>query len=141
MKSWIRSLLLILLSVTLFASGGKEFAGKMSKESPATAAIAIDNAYCMFSKEQLCELRKSPYIISEYELASWIENNWLATKDAPLYAWFECHGIKVKSSMTLFVVRGFQFKLYGKRFDIKKELKNPSWNKLPEPPLPLKDGV
>lgn len=135
MRNLIFSILVLLAAESLHASSYRDFNGKIETASPSNAASAIDKAYCMFSVEQLRELRKKPEIILQYDLATWIENNWLAPESAPLYVWFQKHGIKIRSSMCLFVIRGFEFRLHGKTFKLEKELRNPNWNKVP-PPMP-----
>lgn len=115
----------------------RKFEGVLDKKSPPTAAIAIQKTYTMFSAAQLEELKKEPAKILEYGLGNWIEANWLGSEDSQLYAWFLKNGIKVRSSMSLFVIRGFEFRLAGKKINIAKELRKPSWNRLPPPPPPV----
>jgi len=126
----------LLLTSLAWAGEYRAFEGRIDKKSPPTAAVAIQRACAMFSAKQREELRKDPARILEYGLGNWIEANWLGSEDAQLYTWFVQNGIKVRSSMCLFVIRGFEFRLSNRKFNMGKELRNPSWNRVPPPPPP-----
>lgn len=139
MRNLIRIFLCLLVTSVAWAGEFRSFEGKVDKKSPPTAEIAIQRTYAMFSALQRDELKKDPARILEYGLGNWIEGYWLGSEDAPLYVWFAQHGIKVRSSMCLFIIRGFEFRLANKKFNIGKELQNPSWNRVPPPPPPPPD--
>ncbi|WP_316411496.1 hypothetical protein [Mesoterricola sediminis] len=134
---WVTACLVAFVAYS-FALGGdrREFEGSVDAASPSSASVGIEKVYAMFSRSQLNEIRKDPTAIMQYRLPDWIEGKWLAKEDDPLYVWFKAHGIEIRSSMSLFIVRGFQFKLCGKKYNIQKELKRPGWQLRPPPPPP-----